>query len=84
MGVVIMFHFCLCYFCAIYSKRCPKNVRDRFKNRDHANKIILSIIKNVERTSTTRTRVSPESSTCEVPCDVSIKLQLSLCAIMAS
>ena len=27
---------------------------------------------------------SPETSTCEVPRDVSIKLQLSLCAIMAS
>ena len=27
--------------------------------------------------------VSPEISTCEVPCDVSRKLQLILCAIMA-
>ena len=30
------------------------------------------------------TRVSPETSTCKVPSDVSRKLQLTLCAIMAS
>ena len=48
-----------------------------FKNRDHAN-IIDYIDKNVEA------RASPETSTCEVPHDVSRKLQLSLCTIMAS
>ena len=31
-----------------------------------------------------RTRASPETSTWEVPCDVSRKLQLTLCAIVAA
>ena len=37
----MFFRSCLCYFCTIYySKRCSKNIRDRSKNRDHANIII--------------------------------------------
>ena len=52
-----------------------------FKNRDHAN-IINYINKKVERTSTARVR--PEISTCEVPRDVSRKLQVTLCVVMAS
>ena len=41
---------------------------------------------DVEHTSTARVRAreSPETSMCEVPRDVSRKLQLTLCAIMAS
>ena len=27
----MFFHSCLCYFCATYSKRCSKTVRDRSK-----------------------------------------------------
>ena len=65
-----------------YSKRCSKKIRDRY-NRVHANKINY-IDKNVERASTAHARASPETSMCEVPCDVSRKLQLTLCAIMAS
>ena len=55
-----------------------------FKNRDHTNMAIYCNYsnKNVERTSTVR--VSPETSTCEVLRDVSRKLQLTLCAIIAS
>ena len=37
------------------------------------------IDKNVERTSTARACASPETSTCEVPRDISRKLQLNLC-----
>ena len=51
----------------------------RSLNRDHANIIINYIDKNVKRM-----RKSPDTSTCEVPRDVSRKLQVTLCAIMAS
>ena len=37
----MFFRSCLCYFCTVYSsKRYSKNIRDRSKNRDHANIII--------------------------------------------
>ena len=36
----MFFRSCLCYFFTIYSKRYSKNIRDRSKNRDHANIII--------------------------------------------
>ena len=49
-----------------------------FKNRDHAT-IINYIDKNVERMSTACAR--PKTSMCEVPSDVSRKLQLTLCVI---
>ena len=54
-----------------------------FKNRDHTN-IINYIDKNVECTSVDCACESPETSMCEVPHDISRKLQLTLCAIMAS
>ena len=47
-----------------------------FQNQDHTNMAINYIDKNVRRL--------PETSTCEVPRDVSRKLQLTLCAIMVS
>ena len=58
-----------------------RTIERLFKNRDHAN-IINYIDKNIEAPA--RERVRPETSTCEVPRDVLRKLQLSLCAIMAS
>ena len=48
------------------------------RSREHGN-IINYINKNVERAC-----ASPEISTCKAPRDVSRKLQLTLCAIMAS
>ena len=46
--------------------------------------IINYINKNIERTSTMRARESPETSTCEVPRDISRVLQVTLCVIMVS
>ena len=63
-----------------YNKCCSKNIRERSKieiTRRWRYKLYRQ-----ERTSTVR--ASPETSTCEVPRDVSRKLQLTLCAIMAS
>ena len=51
------------------------------RSREHGD-IINFIDKNVEPTSTARE--SPETSTCGVPRDISRKLQLTLCTIMAS
>ena len=48
------------------------------RSREHG-RIIMST-----RTYVGCTRASPETSTCNVPRDVSRKLQLSLCVIMAS
>ena len=53
------------------------------RSRKHGD-IINYINKNVECTSTAHAHASPETSTCEVPRDVSRKMQLSMCAIMAS
>ena len=56
----MFFRSCLYYFCTIYSKRYTKNIRDRSKksrSREY-NYLIISIIKNVERASTARTRES--------------------------
>ena len=52
----------------------------KLRSRKHGD-IINYIDKNVRRL---HARESPETSTCEVPCDVSRKLKLTLCAIMAS
>ena len=50
------------------------------KSRSHEHSdIIIST-----RTYMDCARKSPETHTCDVPCDVSRKLQLTLCAIMAS
>ena len=47
------------------------------QNRDHANILIISTrTSNIHRL---RARVSPETSTCEVPRDISRVLQLTLC-----
>ena len=54
----------------------------KLRSREHGD-IFNYIDKNVEHTSTARARASPETSTCEVPHDVSRKLQLTLCVIMA-
>ena len=48
------------------------------RSREHGDIIILT------RTYVDCARASPETSTCELPRDVSRKLQLTLCAIMAS
>ena len=73
-----MFFFVLVYVIFVqYSKHCSKNIRDR-------SNIINYIDKNIECTSTVHARASPETSTYEVARDVSRKLQLTLCAIMAS
>ena len=53
------------------------------RSREHGD-IMNYIAKNVERTSTAHAHMSPEPSTCEVPRDVSRKMQLSLCAIIVS
>ena len=47
------------------------------KSREHGDIIILT------RMYVDSARESPETSTCEVPHDVSRKLQLTLCEIMA-
>ena len=47
-----------------------------FKNRDHVNIINY----NEKYVDCARAHASPEISTCEVPRDVSRKLQLTLCA----
>ena len=78
---IYLFIFILVYVIFVqYSKTLLKEQSRSFKNQDHANIIINYIDKNVETCS----RANPETSTCEVPHDVSTKLQLSLCAIMAS
>ena len=43
-----------------------------------------NIIMPTRTSKRTHVRASPKTSTCEVPRDVSRKLQLTLCAIMAS
>ena len=50
----------------------------KLRSREHADIIILT------RTYGDCAHASPETSTCEVPRDVSRKLQLTLCAIMVS
>ena len=88
-----LYSFKKCFFVFVYviflqySKRV--NVAQRTlvivqnsRSREHSD--INYIDMNVEHTSTARARASPEISTCEVRCDVSRKLQLTLCAIMAS
>ena len=60
-----------------YSKHRSKNIRDHSKIEITLTWRYNYIDKNVCTPTT-----SPETSTCEVPCDVSRKLQLSLCAIM--
>ena len=39
----MFFRSSLCYFLTIYSKRYSKNIRDRSKNRDHANILIIKL-----------------------------------------
>ena len=59
----------------------------RLKNNRNRSKIELTqiIINNyMDKNVEARVRASPETSTCEVPRDISRKLQLTLCAIMAS
>ena len=77
----MFFRSCLCYFCEIYSKRCSKNIRDCSKIEITQTWRYNYIDKNIRPLCA---RASPETSTCEVPRDVSRKLQLILCAIMAS
>ena len=48
------------------------------RSREHGNIIIST------KTYVDCVCASPETSTCEVPSDISRKLQLTLCAIMAS
>ena len=55
----------------------------KLRSRKHGD-IINYIDKNIECTVRCCARASPETSTCEVPCNVSIKLELTLCGIMAS
>ena len=76
----MFFRSCLCYFCA-YSKRCSKIIQDRSIIEITQTWRYNYIDKNVRRLCM---RTSPKTSTCEVPRDVSRKLQLTLCAIMAS
>ena len=66
-----------------YSKHCLKNIRDRSKI-EIAQTWQYNYIDNYKNVRRLGTRASPETSMCEVPCDVSRKLQLTLCAIMAS
>ena len=77
------FFVLVCYFCEIYSKLCSKNIRDGSKIEIMRIQIILSITKNLERKSTAGARESQDFHV-RGTSDVSIKLQLSLCAIMAS
>ena len=61
-----------------YSKRCSKNIRDRSKIEITWTWRYNYTDKNIHASTT-----SPETATCEVPSDVSRKLQLTLCTIMA-
>ena len=72
----MFFRSCLCCFgqyIANITQRTFKIIKESRSGEYNNLKLIISIIKNVKHTST-----------CEVLRDVSIKLQLSLCAIMAS
>ena len=71
-------HFLKCFFGLVYviflqyiSKCYSKNIRDRSKNRDHAN-IIIKLYPKLRKSYVRRMRacVSPVTSTCEVPNDV--------------
>ena len=75
---------CLLFLCNIanIAQRTFKIVQ-KSRSREHGD-IINYIDKNVQLTSTTRVHASPKTSTCEEPHDVSRKLQLTLCVIMAS
>ena len=64
-----------------YSKCFTKNIQDRSKIEIMRTCRYNYIDKNVCRL---RVHVSPETSTCKVLRDISRKLQLTLCAIMAS
>ena len=74
------FRFCLLFLCNItdVAQRTFEMVQ-KLRSREHSS-IINYIDKNVRRL---RARASPETSTCEAPRDVSRKLQLTLCVIMA-
>ena len=86
-GSLLLCSFKKCFFVLVfvilvqYNKRCSKNIRDRSKIETTQTWRYNQIDKNVCQL---RAGVSPETSTCEVPRDVSRKLQLTLCAIVAS
>ena len=57
----MFFRSCFCYFFTVYCKRYSKNIRDLSKNsrsREYNYYLIISIIKNVGRASTSRARES--------------------------
>ena len=90
LAAVSLLHcsFFKCFFVLVYvifvqySKRCSKNNRDRSKIEITRTWRYNYINKNVRRL---RVRESRDfDSTCEVPRDVSRKLQLTSCAIMDS
>ena len=75
----MFFRSCMLFLCNIAN--VAQRTFEVFQKSRYAN-IINYINKKVERTSTAR--VGPEISTCEVPRDVSRKLQLTLCVVMES
>ena len=76
---LLLFSFLKCFFVLVYvifvqyianiTQRTFTIVKKKSRSREY-NYLIISIIKNVECASTARARVSPETSTCEVPNDV--------------
>ena len=74
----MFFGSCLLFLCIIakVAQRTFEIVQ-KLRSREHGD-IIISTRMYVDCAA------SPETATCEVPCDVSRKLQLTLCLIMAS
>ena len=76
----MFFCSCLCYFLCNIASFAQRTFEIVQKSRSHEHgDIIIST-----RMCVYCARVSPKTSTYEVPRDVSRKLQLTLCAIMAS